>query len=413
MKKLWIGLTLLAALMLAFAGMASAEDALTLNEEVTVEISIPGDVAIYPFTPQEDGMYVYSSRSIDEEEWYNVYGYLLDEDMQLITKNIPGIRDGQFRLVYQLSADTQYYFGAAFSGTDMTGSFKIKLEKLDGLYAAAKEDIVYAELGQTGTAEVNAFSLSGGLTYQWFDGETEIEGETGRTYAFPALTEPKTYRCAVTDAAGQTEEVEVHARINSRMTVSGTGGGAVEYDGSATLSINANARYGADQITYAWYEQVLHADGIWYEELIEGETGNTLTMSNITRTRSMFCNVADIYGNGQEYWFNVFVPGKITMNAVDGTEKQAAAGDSVTMAVNAVSENDYAISYNWYKIVWGGDNEEWEDWVRLPGENDSSCTIDHVYTGCVYACQAVNSVGNSATKYFSISMYQPFCERHP
>ena len=99
MKKLWIGLTLLAALMLAFAGMASAEEVLTLNEEVTVEISIPGDVAIYGFMPQEDGMYVYSSMSIDEEEWYSVYGYLRDEDMQLITRNIPENRDGQFRLV--------------------------------------------------------------------------------------------------------------------------------------------------------------------------------------------------------------------------------------------------------------------------------------------------------------------------
>ena len=124
MKKLWICLSLLAALMLVFAGVASAEEALKLNDWETVEISIPGDVAIYGFMPQEDGMYVYSSMSIDEEEWYSVYGYLLDEDMQLITRNIPEIREGQFRLVYQLSADTQYYFGAAFSGTDMTGSFK-------------------------------------------------------------------------------------------------------------------------------------------------------------------------------------------------------------------------------------------------------------------------------------------------
>lgn len=403
MKKLWIGLTLLAVLLLVFAGMACAEEQLTLNKTETVEISAAGDVAIYSFTPATDGLYRFYSILGEGDTEYDTYGYLLDEDMQLIVRDDDGGGEYQFRIVHELTANRKYYFGMTFYDSSTTGAFQVKLEKIESVYAAAKYSRYYTQYGRPGTVEIEAFSPNGGLTYQWYDGETAIEGATDKAYHFPAITEVKDFRCVVTDSANHTAEAVARVRINPRMSISVSGGGRVEYGGNATLHVTATAEYGADQITYSWFEMFQDEDGSWYDEILEGETGPALSLSNITHSRYFICRITDINGDDEGYDFYIYVDGAVDITASSGPQGAIAPGDSVTMSVTAVSENYGPISYKWYLETWEDD-----EWYPVPGANGPTCTIDHVYTGCTYICQATNSVGNTASHYFAVEVEPAF-----
>ena len=412
MKKLWIVLTLLAVALFAFAGMAYAEETITLNETKTVNISIPGDVAIYEFTPDEDGLYLFYSIHPEGDPWYALYGYLLDSDMQLITSNAFGGEDSQFRIVRQLTHDKTYYFGAAFYDKEngMTGSFPIRLEKTNHLYAAPKNGLVYTELGQPGIAEVEAYSQYGGLAYQWYDGETAISGATEPTYSFPAVpveTGSKEYRCVVTDSEDRMAEVFIQARINSGLTVYGTGGGMVEYGGDATLTVTATAKYGTDRLSYSWYREYRDEDGQWNSELLEGETEPTYRLSEITQNQEIECRVTDINGEERSYWFYVQLPRRLNASAVGGNDKAVEKGNPLTMSVTAESEYT-PISYKWYKVIWHRVYDEWGEWELIPGANSSTYSIDQVFTGGEYVCQIVDGVGNDSNLYFYVDVSSPF-----
>ena len=254
MKKLWAAFFLL-VLLLAAAGIVSAEtETIQVNTATTVEITIPRDVVFYEFTPETDAYYRFHSGPW-EDEWYDTMGYLLDEDMQLIQMGTEN-NDGGFTILRRLNAGEKYYYAVEFYGdhAGKTGSFPVRLDRIDGVYAEAKRDIVYTRPGQPGTAEVTAYSINPALTYQWYDGDTAISGATGSKYQFPALTEAKTFTCAVSDGT-TTDIVVVEARIESGLTVSGSGNTAVPYGGSTELTVQAKAVYGEDQLTYQWYEE--------------------------------------------------------------------------------------------------------------------------------------------------------------
>ena len=405
MKKVLIGLTLLAALLLAFAGPAGAENSITPDQTITAVISFPDDAAIYEFTPEEEGMYRFYSMPVDEDHIYDTFGYLMDEDMLLIARDDDGGETGNFCIIRRLDAGRTYYLGAAFYGKYITGSFPVRLEKIEGVYAAAKDHRIYTEQGETGTAEVEAYSRNGGLTYQWYDGETEIAGATGKTYIFPALTEAKDYRCIVTDSAGRTAEVYVEARIPSRMAVTVSGGGKAEKNSDVTLRVHATASYGADRITYHWFEFIVNENG--YREIshIEGQTGPELTLTNITQGREIHCEVTDINGDTQDCPFKVSISGDISLAAVGSKSREVTAGESMTLEVAAVSEYDYPVSYRWFREF---DDDGYWTQEEIDGINGPVCSIDHVYSGGTYFCRAVNSAGNSAECYFYVSATSPF-----
>ncbi len=405
MKKLWIGLVLL-VLVLAAAGMATAEETITLNTPKTVEISIPGEVAIYQFTPTQTGMYRYYSSSVNDGDWNYTMGYLLDNEKQLI-KQDGGRDDNHFSMMRRLTAGRTYYFASFYLDDNKTGSFRIHLDLIDGVYAKAQESIVYTQPGQKGTAEVTAYSPNGGLTYQWYDGNTAINGATGSKYTFPALTAAKTFRCVVKDAANNTQEVTVEARISSGLRVS-CNSTEIDCGGSATLTVTATATYGADQLTYQWHEEEWDEDGQWIQHELEGETGNSITLTNVTTCRNLCCEVTDINGESMVCWGWINIIGaymSLDIEPDDGNrEKTVEAGDSVTMTVQALKES-YPISYQWYKVnyySWGS------DWERIEGATDTSYTLTNCYTPGEYMCVAVNSIGVTDEVNFYISITNGF-----
>ena len=86
MKKAWKWtLAILAALaVMIAAGMAGAENTIALNNPQTVNITIPGDIILYEYTPQVSGVYRFYAYSEETEDWADTYGYLLDEDGDLL-----------------------------------------------------------------------------------------------------------------------------------------------------------------------------------------------------------------------------------------------------------------------------------------------------------------------------------------
>lgn len=405
MKKILSGLMLLLALLTAAACIATAEEAMSLNTPKTVEITLPGDVAVYQFTPEQTGVYSFWSSQDGEDNHVDTYGYLLDGDRELITKNDDGGEDNHFSLTRRLDANKTYYFAASLYSSEATGTFRIELAMVDGVYAMPKEGRVYVPYGKTGTVEAEAISSNGGLTYQWYDGDTAIEGATGSKYTFPALTQAKTYRCIITDSAENTAEVSVDALIYTGLDVYSDNSGNVAYGSSKTLKVYATAAYGGDQLTYQWYENTRDPEtGDWNDEILEGETGDTLTLTSVTRFRSFSCEVTDINGDSVQCWASVGIDGenaRISLSAVGETEKTAAAGSSVTMAVTAATEYT-PVSYYWNKVKYYESGDE--DWQRIAGANDASFTLANVTTSGDYVCEAFNSIGYSDNIHFRIDV---------
>ena len=258
------------------------EATIELNTAMTVEIDLPGAVAAYAFTPTAEGMYRFQSY-MGDGSITETMGFLMDSDKNPIVSAYPDT-DGKFCITHQLNANTKYYFAASLYDEQATGIFLIRLDHLDagGIWAEAATDVIYVQKDQFGTAEVNAFSTSGGLTYQWFDGDNAIDGATERQYTFPAPEGSKVYRCVVADAAGHTAEALVEVRRETRIYVTLSNGQDLTIPG---LWLE-NETYGLENETYGVESaissdrNVIRINGSHMELLTEGDATATVTYSN-------------------------------------------------------------------------------------------------------------------------------------
>ncbi|MBQ4473989.1 MAG: hypothetical protein II930_06800, partial [Lachnospiraceae bacterium] len=75
----------------------------------TAEIKSPGEIKYYKFVPTADGTYVLTSTAE-----MDTYGHLYDADWDQIATNDDGGSNGNFRLSYQMTAGTTYYYGVRF-----------------------------------------------------------------------------------------------------------------------------------------------------------------------------------------------------------------------------------------------------------------------------------------------------------
>lgn len=403
MKKLCIGIVLLITL-LAIAGFAVAETQLALNTPTTVEIDIRGDVAIYEFTPTVDGIYKFYSSSVNEQEWCYTYGWLFDEDMMLITENEGSeYRYGHFFIRQLLKANKKYYFAATFSpymSVEGTGSFLIHLDHTDGLFAEATQQTVYSGYGKTRTIEIIAHSPNGAVTYQWYDGDSAISGATSSQYTYPALTANKIYKCAVSDGVS-TKAVSVDAKISSGLSLGYSSETEVAYGESIELTVKATASYGADQLTYQWYENVLNENGEWVTEPIEGATSPRLALNNVTQSAHYECAVTDINGETERSYHNVYVSERFTLTAVGETQKEVEVGGSVTLSVSAEAAGP--ASYSWYKI-----NPDYYEWIPIPNAEGPSYTITNATVSDEYICEAKSAYGNNRQISFFVNVTGAF-----
>lgn len=96
------------------------------GEQKTVVVDDRYNRVRYKFTPEETGWY--ALYSISEED---TYGYLYDANNSRLAYDNDSGDSNNFRVEYQLQQGVTYYYVPTFNSTTQTGSFDIKLEKMN------------------------------------------------------------------------------------------------------------------------------------------------------------------------------------------------------------------------------------------------------------------------------------------
>ena len=94
------------------------------GETKTIQITA-NEITYLKFIPTVSGTYTFQSNSDSD-----TYGYLFDENKNLITSNDDGDEDSNFKITYELTAGTVYYWGAGYYDAEDSGSFDVSLSKV-------------------------------------------------------------------------------------------------------------------------------------------------------------------------------------------------------------------------------------------------------------------------------------------
>ncbi|MCD8148096.1 MAG: leucine-rich repeat protein [Clostridiales bacterium] len=270
-------------------------------------------------------------------DWY-CYDYLIDETTSVSEdggNSITVAPTSRCRYYCRVSDDygnTVYDYFYIYIATSMTAAetwFEYAVE-----YGASQE--LSAE---SVTADEDEM-----LTYQWYLDWEEIEGATSAAYTVESVSAYQEYECKVSDSYGNYIYLYFILSIDNGLTVSTDSayryvlsGGSVEY------TVEATADYG--EISYQWYKY--NSDN-WNYEALDGETGATLTLTNITEDAYYRCTASDVYGNTENVYLNIYVTEILRVNS-DG-EYSVVPGGSVTISVDPVTPNDEdSLTYQWYK----------------------------------------------------------------
>ena len=175
------------------------------------------------------------------------------------------------------------------------------------------------------------------------------------------------YRCGASDGVSTLwREFNVYVyNIQS----SSTSDEYVSYGGTLTLSFEVEA-YDTTDMTYQWYRSL----GGEASELLSGETGATLTLSNVTESHDYYCALRDRFGNKYEIPFHICPDTNLTASAVSSLKVFAAEGESVTFeaAVTADISTDQ-LTLRWYDSNWNliAGSEGQTSWTVTGGGNQT------------------------------------------
>ena len=101
-----------------------APEALSLNTAKAVNITTGGQLEYFTFTPTTSGIHEFYSTGS-----YDTYGYLYDTNWNQIASDDDSGDDRNFKISYNLTAGTIYYFGAKMYSSSSTGSFSVTLTR--------------------------------------------------------------------------------------------------------------------------------------------------------------------------------------------------------------------------------------------------------------------------------------------
>ena len=128
-----------------------------VGETVTATIENGGDIAYFKFVPEKDMKINFTSLSDND-----TYGYLYDAEMTQLASDDNRGSGNNFKITYDVTAGTTYFFGAKFNSGSSTGSFDVQLQ-----------EYVYPEIkvGETATA---AIENVGDIAYYKFVPEKDM-----------------------------------------------------------------------------------------------------------------------------------------------------------------------------------------------------------------------------------------------
>lgn len=378
---------------------------LTLNEEAAADITAPGQIAFFSFTPSESGVYIFKALADDD-----TYGYLYDSAKNQIASDDDSGDDNNFLIRYELTAGSTYYYGARwYDRTSQTGSFPVILTYLRFSAEAKGDTYLDVPIGSTKTLEV-VVKGSGldGLTYQWYKDDEPIEGATASS--FTAASESASYRCDVSlDGETQSVYYTVYPDLGFHAWATGYDPDMdpvhvdVPFGETVTLSVSAEA-YDGVEIEYQWCD-----DETW--SIIEGANSSEFTTEAITEIRNYRCIVTGKYGDWSsqddvsfelriDNGFSAYVTGT---NGETFSNVYVDPGQTATLSVTATAR-DGELAYQWKRSI----TDEWGDWSYSPidGATGPSITTEAIVSDDEndYLCIVTDKYGNSQNIEFSIQL---------
>ena len=326
---------------------------LTLGEEATADITGEGEIAYFSFTPTETAQYVFCSLSDDD-----TYGYLYSTAMIQLEES-DDIDDGNmnFRIVYELQADTLYYFGACFSYDETTGSFPVMLEKADEMIEDNHLTVSYdgqpvenygsidvtVPLGETVTLTVQAEADNmEGMAYKWnlydHDAGRDVEVGTGLSLTTPAISgQGFDYEFVAIDRYENDYHIRFFVRVENNLKAEAAGSAEITVAPGSRVTLKVSASCDQGDPEYRWHRISDYGETIGTED--------TLILENTASSDGYECVVTDIYGNLKSVTFHVTVDPDmqgtepvLTIACTSG-EKVLSKGD--TIAINQI------VSVNW------------------------------------------------------------------
>ena len=106
--------------------ISNSYETISLNSTKTVTIITEGEIKYYSYKPSSDVTVSFYSTGGDEDT--DTYGYIYDENLNLIDNNDDDGENRHFKIAYPLKAGTTYIFACKFYDDEKTGSFEIYLE---------------------------------------------------------------------------------------------------------------------------------------------------------------------------------------------------------------------------------------------------------------------------------------------
>ena len=300
----------------------------------------------------------------------------------------------------------EFYYCSVDDGNESrTFSFSISVNSGLEIDYDATESYFEVDYGKSVTMETVAAANPGvELKYQWYvldkyDEMQIIPGANQKTYTIDKAEEGKEYICEVSDLYGNQVdkqfEVEVHRilvdRWNTRITI--------DPGENVELSFTAKSAAG-EKLTYQWYKQITE-DGEY--SLIEGETTDKLTVSDLFANTNFYCEVRD-EKISQNVWFEVQVDSCIIFkneeNYITGK-----VGTKATIDAEAIAESGKTLNYQWYKYVLvqeDVDDEGYYTYKAIDGATEPTYEVTIQDYDEEYLCKVTDSTGGITKRTFSV-----------
>lgn len=254
------------------------------------------------------------------------------------------------------------------------------------------------------------------VTYQWYNAQDEIIPDcTEASYQTPKNYSYESFYCIVSDQFGNHRRVSFYIdiayyendlnaypegnEINRHSTHIN-----VNPPGEVTLHTMVSANV-LEDITYQWMKLDPDTDRF---ETIDGETGETLTVSKIG---TYICNVTDSFQNTSTAWFYVKMENHLRawpqgadinyegeyLNTLDIS---GVPGQDYTLATEIEADHKDGLDIQWYRVT----KDKYGEITDKENVGSGSKTINTgvLSKSATYMCEVKDAYDNSATATFNI-----------
>ena len=313
---------------------------------------------------------------------------------QLVIPSVTGKKQ------YRLSLNEETY------GTNNEMAFTVLID--NELSLSTPNSSLYVRPGTDVTFETTVTANdTSQLQYSWYTDPDfsysfeEIEGANESSFTVENARAAGRYRCTVRDQYDNTSWVYFELHIDNSFVAQAAvpdGKYTVNAGENVTLAVEVSA-YDANGISCVWE----HGN-----EVIEGATGLTLTVYNVTEPQNYSCTVSDAYGNSRWISFRITLENHLTLEALNGqTVIYANPGDPLTLTAVAHADDDSELYYYWLRNAGAYGEMHYTGGGEYISNNSPVLHYDSLPGAGEYICYVQDQYGNSARVVFLVYYIDP------